>query len=145
MSSRTPSYLKSIIKYCRDAIAIGNSFGNSYEIFLREINSQYSISFCIEQIGELAKKLREEGYADKHPEVPWDKIAGMRNKIAHGYDAIDLEMVFDVCTKNLPELLKNCNYILQQETSLDEQIKTAKASVLEPTPKTTKHCTLEKE
>ena len=118
MSSRALSYVKLIINYCRDAIEIGKSFGNSYEAFLKEKNSQYSISFCIEQIGELAKKLRDdEGYADKYPDIPWNKIAGMRNRIAHGYNTIDLELVFYVCINNLPELAEKFKSILNTESN----------------------------
>ncbi|MBE6688667.1 MAG: DUF86 domain-containing protein [Ruminococcaceae bacterium] len=119
MSGRALSYIKLIIRYCQDVIDISKSFSNSYEFFLKEKSSQYSVSFCIEQIGELAKKLRDdEGYADKYPDIPWNKIAGIRNRIAHGYNTIDLEMVFYVCTKNIPELLEEFNRILKHESSI---------------------------
>lgn len=60
----------------------------------------------------MGEKLRDSGFADKYPEIPWNEIAGLRNRIAHGYDAIDHEMVYDISTNDVPELLHNCKRIL---------------------------------
>ena len=62
----------------------------------------------------MGKKLRDIGYADKYPEIPWNEIAGLRNPIAHGYDAIDLEMVYDISVTDVPDLLEKCKNILQE-------------------------------
>jgi len=114
MPDRSISYLKSIVKYCEDIASIHDSYENSYERYYTSKGYQYSISFCVEQIGEMGKKLRDTGYADKYPEIPWNEIAGLRNRIAHGYDAIDLEMVYDISVTDVPELLKNCRKILSK-------------------------------
>ena len=71
------------------------------------------IRYCTD-IGELVKKLRESGFTYQYPHVPWDEIAGLRNRIAHGYDTIDLEMVFDISVSDIPELQANCEYIMKQ-------------------------------
>ena len=59
-------------------------------------------------IGEAATKVMD-GYAEftlTHPEVPWRGMRGMRNRIAHGYFDINLEMVWKTVRTALPDLLK---------------------------------------
>ena len=116
MPDRAVSYLKSIVKYCEDIANIHESHKNSYEKYYTNKGYQYSISFCVEQIGELGKKLRELGFAVKYPDIPWDEIAGLRNRIAHGYDAIDHEMVYDISINDIPDLLEQCKNILRELT-----------------------------
>ena len=41
-----------------------------------------------------------------HPEVPWRSMRGMRNRIAHGYFDINLDLVWDTVQTALPALLK---------------------------------------
>ena len=115
MNDRDISYLKSIVKYCEDIASIHESYDNSYEKYYTHRGYQYSICFCVEQIGEMGKKLRDDGYAEKYPQIPWNEIAGLRNRIAHGYDAIDQEMVYDISINDIPELLKKCRKILNKE------------------------------
>ncbi len=60
----------------------------------------------LEVMGEAASKLPEE-FRKKHPEVEWRKIIGMRNKLIHGYDDVDAEIVWNAVEKDLPEFEKN--------------------------------------
>ena len=58
-------------------------------------------------IGEAATKVMD-GYADfanTHAQVPWRSMRGMRNRIAHGYFDIDLEVVWETVQSALPTLL----------------------------------------
>lgn len=45
-------------------------------------------------------------FTEAHPEVPWRSMRGMRNRIAHGYFDINLDVVWDTVQTALPELLK---------------------------------------
>jgi uncharacterized protein with HEPN domain len=56
-------------------------------------------------IGEVTKRLSLE-FRQKHSDIPWKKIAGMRDVITHDYDEIDLTEIWTVITENIPELLK---------------------------------------
>ena len=126
MSDRNLTHIKNMIKYCQDILDLQTNFGGkSFTSFMLNKGYQYSVSFCIEQIGELAKKLRDEGFADKYPDIEWNDIAGMRNRIAHGYDSIDLEMVYDIAVEDIPKLLKGCQNILERETGLEAKIEAA--------------------
>jgi uncharacterized protein with HEPN domain len=58
--------------------------------------------------GEAATKVMESytEFATSHPEIPWRSMRGMRNRIAHGYFDINLDIVWDTVNTALPELLQ---------------------------------------
>lgn len=68
----------------------------------------------LEVIGEAVKNL-EEGFRNTYPQLPWQKIAGMRNIIAHEYFGIKLERVWDVAKKDLPYLKQQIHLIMEKE------------------------------
>lgn len=125
MENRAIGYLEDLIEFCQDVTNFMRKLNYDKQVFLESKVDQYGISFCIEQIGELAGKLRNEGYAEKYPSVPWNEMSGLRNRIAHGYFTVDLRIVYDISVNDIPELLKNCREILKQETSLENQIRRA--------------------
>jgi len=45
-------------------------------------------------------------FVQSHPDIPWRNMRGMRNRIAHGYFEINLDIVWDTVQTALPELLK---------------------------------------
>ena len=72
-------------------------------------------------IGEAATKVME-GYAaftQAHPEVPWRNMRGMRNRMAHGYFDIDLNVVWETAQEWLPELLKQLPAVRQDADNED--------------------------
>jgi uncharacterized protein with HEPN domain len=52
-------------------------------------------------------------FADAHPEVPWRSMRGMRNRIAHRYFDINLDVVWDTVQTPLAELLKQLHAVRQ--------------------------------
>jgi uncharacterized protein with HEPN domain len=69
----------------------------------------------LEIIGEAASKLGSVFRVD-HPEVPWPQIVAMRNVIAHEYFGIDLDEVWQVVERDLPELKQKLNGIWRKLT-----------------------------
>lgn len=69
------------------------------------------LCFNIFQIGELANKLSIE-VKEYYCEINWKAIIGMRNKIVHGYDTIELEIVYNTAIESIPQLLNYCETIL---------------------------------
>jgi len=65
----------------------------------------------IEIIGEATKNLSED-FRDKHKQVPWKDIAGMRDKLIHGYFGVDINAVWDTVKKDLPNLKAEITRIL---------------------------------
>ncbi|MBI3491737.1 MAG: DUF86 domain-containing protein [Acidobacteria bacterium] len=55
-------------------------------------------------LGEAAKRL-SDSFRDAHPETPWKAIAGMRDRIIHGYDDVDLREVWRTVDSDLPTLI----------------------------------------
>jgi uncharacterized protein with HEPN domain len=55
-------------------------------------------------LGEAASRVSQV-YREKHPEIPWGQIVGLRNRLIHGYDAIDYDILWNILTTDLPPLI----------------------------------------
>ncbi|MFZ5453958.1 MAG: DUF86 domain-containing protein [Thermodesulfobacteriota bacterium] len=64
-------------------------------------------------LGEAARKLPPE-IKERHPEIPWSKIIGMRHILTHDYFDIDVEVVWAAVENDLPELKRQIEAILKQ-------------------------------
>ena len=64
---------------------------------------QSAVLHWIEIIGEAARGVNDK-VRDAHPEVPWRVITDMRNRVTHGYFDIDLDVVWNTVTRDLPKL-----------------------------------------
>ncbi len=62
-----------------------------------------SLVHLLEIIGEAAKGISPE-FRHKNPDLPWTKIAGMRDRLVHGYFDVNLEIVWRTVTEDLPDL-----------------------------------------
>lgn len=67
--------------------------GIDYENFLRDKKTSKAVIRSLEIIGEAAKKIPEP-LRNNHKEIPWQEIMGMRNKLAHEYFGVDLDIVW---------------------------------------------------
>ena len=65
---------------------------------------QLALTRLIEVIGEAATRVTAAGCA-RYPEIPWPKIVSTRNRIIHGYDAVDYGVVWDIATIEIPVLV----------------------------------------
>lgn len=63
-------------------------------------------------IGE-ASRVMSTAIREQHPEVPWSQIIGMRNILTHNYFEIDIEVVWSVIERDLPNLKHQIEIILQ--------------------------------
>jgi uncharacterized protein with HEPN domain len=68
----------------------------------------------LEIIGEAAKNI-DDNFRDKYPQIPWKKIAGMGDIIAHEYFGVRLDRVWDVVRKDLPDLKEKIMFIMEKE------------------------------
>jgi uncharacterized protein with HEPN domain len=88
--------------------ACGFVEGLSKADFLEDKRSQQAVIMSLIIMGEAATKVMD-GYVEftqAHAQVPWRSMRGMRNRIAHGYFDINLDVVWDTVQTALPELLK---------------------------------------
>ncbi|NOQ53843.1 MAG: DUF86 domain-containing protein [Thermoplasmata archaeon] len=70
----------------------------------REIASDRVLSLALvrllEIVGEAARRVSDET-REAHPEVPWSQIVGLRNRLIHGYDSVDLEILWRILSDDL--------------------------------------------
>jgi uncharacterized protein with HEPN domain len=59
----------------------------------------------LEVIGEAAGRISKEKRA-RHPDIPWTQIIGMRNRLIHGYDSVDNDILWQILSRDLPPLVK---------------------------------------
>jgi len=75
--------------------------------FLADKRTQNAVVMSLIIIGEAAAKImdRYPDFSARHVEIPWRIMRGMRNRIAHGYFEVDLDVVWDTVRTDLPALL----------------------------------------
>jgi uncharacterized protein with HEPN domain len=85
--------------------------GVSYNQFETDFRINFAVVRALEIIGEATKRLPEE-LRYKYPDIPWKGMAGMRDRIIHGYDNVDLEIVWDVVKRDIPQIQPKIEKIL---------------------------------
>ncbi|HBY57290.1 MAG TPA: hypothetical protein DEG96_05455 [Candidatus Atribacteria bacterium] len=68
-------------------------------------------------IGEAVKNI-DDDIRDKYPQIPWKKIAGMRDIIAHEYFGVKLDRVWDIVRKDLPNLKEKIGTVIEEEENV---------------------------
>ena len=113
IDNRLSDYLDHIQQAARKAC--GFVEGMSKDDFLKDKRTQNAVIMSIIIIGEAATKVLGDyaEFAQTHSEIPWRSMRGMRNRIAHGYFDINLDMVWDTVQIALPELLKQLPTVCQ--------------------------------
>lgn len=78
--------------------------GISKDIFVGDRLKQLALTRLVEIVGESANRVTS-GTQNRHPEIPWRQIIDTRNRLIHGYDLIDLDILWNTLTVDLPELI----------------------------------------
>jgi uncharacterized protein with HEPN domain len=78
---------------------------------------QLALVHLVEIIGEAAARVSPEGQ-NQNPSIPWRQAKGMRNRLIHGYDTIDLDILWDTIQEDLPPLIEQLRQALE-ETQCD--------------------------
>jgi uncharacterized protein with HEPN domain len=77
--------------------------GLDHETFIKDDKTIDSVVRNLEIIGEAASRL-PDNFRAQHPEFEWRKIIGLRNRIVHNYFNIDVDIVWEIIQKDLPQL-----------------------------------------
>lgn len=111
--NRLPDYLDHIQQAATDACSFVEGLGK--DDFLTDKRTQQAVIMNFIIIGEAATKVME-GHAEftqAHPGVPWRGMRNMRNRMAHGYFDINLDVVWETVQEWLPALLKQLPAVRQ--------------------------------
>lgn len=68
----------------------------------------------VEVIGEAASRVPEE-FRSRYPEVPWRQTVGIRNRLIHGYDSVNFDILWTIVQEDLPPLIEQLQRILDEE------------------------------
>jgi uncharacterized protein with HEPN domain len=114
MSRRTD---RDFLSDVREAIqrVLACTSGMTYEGFLSDVKTQDAVIRNLEIIGEATKNLATELRA-KYPEVPWKSMAGTRDRLIHDHFGINLDIVWEIATIELPKVISRLEEILRQES-----------------------------
>lgn len=106
----TGNRLEDYLGHMRQAASDACTFveGLSREDFLADKRTQQAVVMNLIIIGEAATQVmdRHPDFAGRHSDIPWRGMRGMRNRIAHGYFDIDLDVVWETVQSALPDLLR---------------------------------------
>lgn len=83
------------------------------DVFLSDTMVHDAVVRNLEIIGEALRNVSKK-FTASHPDVPWNKMMGMRNKLIHEYFGVDLEIVWRVVERELPDFKKRVESILQE-------------------------------
>lgn len=103
LHDKDKTYIHDIIECCENCIEFVRGM-----IFLQFDKDQKTISAVSHQImiiGEAAKNLSND-FKNRHTEIPWKAMAGMRDVLIHAYQGADNQEIWNTVQKDIPELLK---------------------------------------
>jgi len=102
-------YLHDILDAARDALEFTDDL--TLEEFKKDRKTVYAATRAIEIIGEATKKL-PKSLTGKYPDIPWKDMAGMRDKLIHGYAGVDTEVLWQTIEKDVPKLKAQIGKVL---------------------------------
>lgn len=95
-------YINDLTEACEDILSFTK--GMSYSDFASDKKTINAVIRSLEVIGEATKNL-SVSFRDNYPNIPWKRMAGMRDKLIHEYFGIDKQMVWQVIEKHIPNIL----------------------------------------
>lgn len=118
MSKADTLRLQDYLEHILEAIKrIERYLANTDEaVFLQDQKTQDAVIRNFEIIGEAAHNIERfhTEFATAHPDVPWTVVYAMRNRVAHGYFKVDLELVWKTIHADLPTLHTQIKRLLDQ-------------------------------
>jgi uncharacterized protein with HEPN domain len=101
-----------MLDHAREAVAL--LYGKTRGDLANARLLQLGLVRLVEIIGEAAARVSKDMQA-RHTSIPWEDVVGMRNKLIHGYDQVDLGILWDTVTDDLPHLIQELEAALSVE------------------------------
>ncbi len=114
MSHPSLEYLQHILDETK--YLTNQAMGLDKDDFLQDDTLKRAFVRSLEIIGEATKSLPTE-FRDKHRQIDWRAIAGMRDRLIHHYFSVDYDIVWDVVINKVPSLRREIRRIIQEESN----------------------------
>ena len=95
-------YTRKIQVYCE---------GCSYEEFSQDSKLVEACVFNLSQMGELCR-LAGPGLIERYKQIPWHEMYGLRNRIVHDYEGVNLRLVWEIISEDIPDLEQSLSHLL---------------------------------
>ena len=113
MSKHDPELtLRQILRYAEEAVDI--SQGKTRHNLDQERLLNLALTRLIEMLGEAANRVPEE-VRNRHPDLPWLQMIAARNRLIHGYDSVDFDILWAIIQNDLPALIVRLKKILDTD------------------------------
>ena len=115
MTRRDPLHsYRDMLSYAQEAVALTEGKQRSDVDTDRLLN--LALVRLLEVIGEAANRIPITEQ-QQHPEIPWPQIVGLRNRLIHGYDVVDFDILWQIITEDLPPLISKLEVITPSKDS----------------------------
>ena len=112
MSKHNPEIaLLQILTHSREAVEICQSRSRSDLDSDRMFN--LALTRLIEIVGEAANRVPDY-VQEKYPDLPWLQMVGVRNRLIHGYDSVDFDILWTIVNRDLPLVIERIEIILNK-------------------------------
>jgi uncharacterized protein with HEPN domain len=101
--------MRQMLDYAREARSMAQ--GRKRSDLDSDLMFQYALTHLVEVVGEAAGRVSLPT-RDRHPKISWPDLVGMRNRLVHAYDAVDLNLLWDTVINDLPILITALEEIL---------------------------------
>lgn len=88
------AYATKLATYCK---------GHTYNSFSADTMLVEACVFNLSQLGELCHAA-DNAFMRNHPEIPWREMYGLRNRIVHDYEGVNLRLVWEIISEDIPAL-----------------------------------------
>lgn len=108
-----------------DTIYLGHMLDMARKVSIRAVNKtkgaydadedlRFVVAHLVQTIGEAAAKV-SNATRERHPEIPWKQIIGIRHRIVHDYMGVDYDILWEVATRHIPPLIQALEDIVPSE------------------------------
>jgi uncharacterized protein with HEPN domain len=84
------------------------------EVLATDRKLELALTRLVEIIGEAAARVSTQT-RERYPDIPWIEMISLRNRLIHGYDAVDLDILWDIIQEDLPSLIQRLKVLLENE------------------------------
>ena len=103
LTEKDKGYVYDILSYAHELVSIIKD--ETHFSFSKNRIKRLAVERILEIIGEAANHLSDD-FIEQHNDIPWSKIIGLRNKIAHDYGEILTDRIWLIVSSSIPELIK---------------------------------------